>query len=46
MHLPVRIAFRVERTHVADLLQVNIGKDEFVIAGIDDSRSIRTSKDI
>ena len=46
MHLPVGIAFRVERTHVADLLEVDIGEDQFVITGVDDGRSVGTCKDI
>ena len=44
--LPVWIAFGVEWTHVADLLEVDIGEDELVITGVDDSRSIRARKHI
>lgn len=43
---PVWIALRIKRTHVADFLQVDIGKDQFVVAGVDYSWSIRASKNI
>jgi len=44
--LPVGITFRVEWTHVADLLQVNVGEDEFVITGVDDGRSVRAREHV
>jgi len=46
MLLPVGITFGVEWTHVANLLQVDIGEDQFVVAGVDDGRSVGTRKDV
>jgi len=46
MLLPVWITFRVERTHVADLLQIDVGKDKLVITGVDDGRSVRARKHV
>jgi len=43
---PVWISFRVERGHVADLLEVDIGEDQFVVAGIDDRRPVGTRKHV
>lgn len=43
---PVRIPIRVEGTHVVDLLEVDIGKDQLVVAAVDDSGAVRASKDV
>lgn len=43
---PVRIALRVERTHVVDLLQVDVGEDQLVIGGVDDSWSVGAGKHV
>lgn len=43
---PVRIAIRVEGTHVVDFLEVDIGEDQFVVAAVDDSGAVRASKDV
>jgi len=43
---PVGIAFRVERGHVSDLLEVDIGENEFVIARVDDGWPVGTRKHI
>lgn len=43
---PVRIALRVEWTHVVDLLQVDVGEDQLVIGGVDDSWPVRAGKHV
>lgn len=43
---PVGVALRVERTHVVDLLEVDVGKDQLVVGGIDDGGSIGAGKDV
>ena len=44
--LPVWVTFGIERGHVADLLEVDVGKDQFVVAGVDDGRPVGTRKHI
>ena len=44
--IPVRVTLRIERTHIIDLLQINVGENEFMIAGIDDRRTIGTREDV
>lgn len=34
--LPVGVALGVERTHVVDLLEVDVGEDQLVVGGVDD----------
>ncbi len=34
--VPVGVSLGVERAHVVDLLQVDIGEDQLVVAGVDD----------
>ena len=43
---PVWIAFRIERGHVSDLLEVDVGEDQLVIAGVDDGRSVGARKHV
>lgn len=44
--VPVRVALRVERAHVVHLLEVDVREDQFVVAGVDDGRSVRAGEHI
>lgn len=44
--VPIRVALGVERAHVVDLLEVDVREDQFVVAGVDDGRSVRASEHI
>ena len=45
-HPPVGVALRVERAHVADLLQVDVGEDELVVAAVDDGGPVGAGEDV
>lgn len=44
--VPVRVALGVERAHVVHLLEVDVREDQFVVAGVDDGRSVRAGEHI
>ena len=43
---PVRVALRVERAHVVDLLQVDVGEDQLVVGGVDDGGAVGAGEDV
>ena len=43
---PVWIALRVERAHVVDLLQVDVGEDQLVVGGVDDGGAVGAGEDV
>ncbi len=43
---PVWVSVRIERTHVVDLLEVDIREDEFVITGVHHCGSVGAGKHI
>ena len=45
-HAPVRVAVAVERTHVVDLLEVDVGEDELVIGRVDDGGPVAARKHV
>lgn len=44
--VPVGISLRVEWAHVIHFLQVDIREDQFVVAGVDDGRSVGAGEHI
>lgn len=44
--VPVRVALGVEWAHVVHLLEVDVREDQFVVAGVDDGRSVRAGEHI
>lgn len=43
---PVRVSLRVERAHVIDLFEVDVGEDQLVVGRVDDGGSVRAGKHV
>lgn len=41
---PVWVSLRVERAHIVDLFEVDVGEDQLVVGGVDDGGSVGAGK--
>lgn len=43
---PVWVSLRVERAHVIDLFEVDVGEDQLMVGGVDDGGSVGAGKHV
>ena len=43
---PVGVALGVERTHVVDLLEVDVGEHQLVVGGVNDGGAVGAGEDV